>query len=131
MHATQAIHIGIITGNLHVQWYIVVHVDEALVLSSHTLKCVAVQLACVYTCTRVFKLTLSLCLQLYTIPPIRSGILCVEEAAKEFVILEEQEKEREVKERKSRARFASNDVSLNVRVTIHVYVRDRYIVHVP
>lgn len=70
---------------------------------------------CIYMYTCVLSVPCPFCLQLYTIPPIRSGILCVEEAAKEFVILEEQEKEREVKERKSRARFASNDVSLNVR----------------
>ena len=53
--------------------------------------------------------------QLYTIPPIRSGILVVEEAAKEFVVLEEQEKEREEREReererKRRERMSTNDV---------------------
>ena len=52
-----------------------------------------------------------LCQQLYTIPPIRSGILSVEEAAKEFIVLEEQEKEREEKERNQRDKLNSIDVS--------------------
>ena len=48
--------------------------------------------------------------QLYTIPPVRSGILAVEEAAKEFVLLEEQEKEREEREKKQREKLSSIDV---------------------
>jgi ubiquitin carboxyl-terminal hydrolase 9/24 len=47
--------------------------------------------------------------QLYTIPPIRVGILAVEEAAKEFVVLEEQEREGEKKERKQRERLNNID----------------------
>ena len=49
--------------------------------------------------------------QLYTIPPIRSGIMTVEEAAKELVALEEQEREKErEKERKESERKNSNTV---------------------
>ncbi|CAI8002162.1 Probable ubiquitin carboxyl-terminal hydrolase FAF-X [Geodia barretti] len=47
--------------------------------------------------------------QLYTIPPIRVGILAVEEAAKEFVVLDEQEREGEKKERKQRERLNNID----------------------
>ena len=52
-------------------------------------------------------------LQLFTIPPVRSGILAVEEAAKEFVTLEEQERNRE---RKQREKLESVDVSVAVNV---------------
>lgn len=43
-----------------------------------------------------------MCGQLYTIPPVRSGILEVEEAAKAFVVLEEQEREMEKREREKK-----------------------------
>ena len=70
--------------------------------------------ACVFFTDSLF-LPSSVCSQLYTIPPVRSGILAVEEAAKEFVVLEEQEREREEKEReererKRRERMSTNDV---------------------
>ena len=61
-----------------------------------------------YSCSR----------QLYTIPPIRTGILTVEEAAKEFTVIEEKEKEREEKERQQREKITNIDVGFISRFVL-------------
>ena len=71
--------------------------------------CIHVYVHYIHSLTATISLS---CRQLYTVPPIRSGILCVEEAAKQFVELEEQEREREERERKHREKMSTNDVGV-------------------